>query len=348
MYDLVFFYSSINRAGSELALLRYLKKTKQTHNIVLVYYKDTSDMEMIEEFKKIIKVKKLSDGEIIKAKVGVNCMISTTGSGFFDKVNADKYILWVQVNPEIYSNYKDFDKYHSFLTTSQYIKDIVLKYPGIEDNQVYMANPIVDANDIKTKAEEIQNILDENELNLITLARVSHEKGYDYMIEIAKRLKLRGIAFKWYMLGFVSKKEEEYYQDILKRIEEDNLTENIVFLGAHENPYKYLKHADINVLLSKNEAWGLAVTEAKILNIPSIVSNNSGLKEQIENGINGFLVDLPQDNQDYEEIVDIIQNLIEDKELYNNITENLKKFEIYEENIIKETDSCFYSSLSDN
>ena len=40
MYDLVFFYSSINRGGSELALLRYLKKTERKHNIVLVQYKE--------------------------------------------------------------------------------------------------------------------------------------------------------------------------------------------------------------------------------------------------------------------------------------------------------------------
>lgn len=346
MYDLVFFYSSINRGGSELALLRYLKKTQKRHNIVLVYYKDTSDSRMIEEFQKVIEVKKLSEGEVVKAKVGVNCMISTTGSGFFEKISADKYILWVQVNPEIYSNYKDFDKYHRFLTTSRYIKDVVLKYPGIKDSDIYLANPLVDVADIKMKAKESQNILNENEFNLITLARVTHEKGYDYMIEIARRLKSRGILFKWYMLGYISKKEEEYYENLLKIIEENDLKENVIFIGAHENPYKYLKHADINILLSKNEAWGLAVTEAKILRVPSIVSNNSALKEQIEDGVNGFLVDLP--SNDYEKIVDKIQNLIEDKALYNRIVENLNEFEICEEKIIEETDKCFYSDFDMN
>ena len=110
MRDVVFFYSSINRGGSELALLRYLKNTKRAKNSLLVYFKDTSDINMINEFKKIINVKKLEEGEVVNTKTAVNCMISTTDNGFFNKIKANKYILWVQVNPEIYSNYKDFEK----------------------------------------------------------------------------------------------------------------------------------------------------------------------------------------------------------------------------------------------
>jgi len=342
MHDVVFFYSSINRGGSELALLRYLKNTNKANNAMLVYFKDTSDLEMIGEFKKVIKVKKLLEGESVDAKTAVNCMISTTENGFFNKIKADKYVLWVQVNPEIYSNYKDFDKYDKFLTTSLYIKDLVLKYPGIDSNNVYLANPLVDFDDIRKKAEQSQCVLKKGTNNLITIARVSHEKGYDYMIEIAKILKNRGIDFKWYMLGFVSKKEEEYYQNIKKIIKKYNLEDNLIFMGAHENPYKYLKHADINVLLSKNEAWGLVITEAKALGIPSITSNNSALKEQIQNGENGFLVDLPQSEKDYEIIADKIQELIENKKLYACMVNKLKTYEYNVQKIVEETDKCFF------
>lgn len=342
MYDIVFFYSSINRGGSELALFRYLKNTKKTNNSLLVYFKDTSDPEMIDEFKKVIKVKKLIEGESIETKTAVNCMISTTENGFFDKIKASMYVLWVQVNPEIYSNYKDFDKYDRFLTTSLYIKNLVLKYPGIDSNKVYLANPIVDFADIKEKSEESQSILKKETNNLITIARVSHEKGYDYMIEIARVLKNRDIDFKWYMLGFVSKKEEEYYTNILKTIKSYNLEDNLIFMGPHENPYKYLKHAHINILLSKNEAWGLVITEAKALTIPSIASNNSALKEQIKDGVNGYLVDLPQNEKDYKKIANKIQELIENKELYANMVNELKTYEYNVQKIVEETDRCFF------
>lgn len=342
MYDIVFFYSSINRGGSELALFRYLKNTKKTNNSLLVYFKDTSDPEMIDEFKKVIKVKKFIEGESIETKTAVNCMISTTENGFFDKIKASMYVLWVQVNPEIYSNYKDFDKYDRFLTTSLYIKNLVLKYPGIDSNKVYLANPIVDFADIKEKSKEPQSILKKETNNLITIARVSHEKGYDYMIEIARVLKNRDIDFKWYMLGFVSKKEEEYYTNILKTIKSYNLEDNLIFMGLHENPYKYLKHAHINILLSKNEAWGLVITEAKALAIPSIASNNSALKEQIKDGVNGYLVDLPQNEKDYKKIANKIQELIENKELYVNMVNELKTYEYNVQKIVEETDRCFF------
>ena len=344
MYDIVFFYSSINRGGSELALLRYLKNTNKLkeYNAILVYFKDTSDIKMIDEFKKVIEVKKLNDGENIKTKTAVNCMISTTENGFFNKILANKYILWVQVNPKVYSNYKDFYKYDSFLTTSNFIKGMVLEYTGIENKTIYLANPIVDTKEVLEKSKEYQDILNDNDTNIITIARVTHEKGYDYIIELAKRLKQRNIKFKWYMLGFISEKEKEYYSSIMKIIEENNLKDNIIFMGAHENPYKYLKHAYLNVLLSKGEAWGLAVTEAKILRIPSIASNNTALKEQIEDGINGYLVDLPEKDSDYEIITDKIQKLIEDKNIYNNMVNNLQNYEINLNNIIRETDKCFF------
>lgn len=342
MYKTIFFYSSINRGGSELALLRYLKNTKKLKNSLLVYFKDTSDINMINEFKKVIEVKKIKENEKLITETAVNCMISTTENGFFNKIKANKYILWVQVNPKIYSNYKDFDKYDSFLTTSNYIKSLVLEYPGIENKNIYLANPIVDFDEIKRKSEEYQDVLKDDTINLVTIARVSHEKGYDYVVEIAKRLKEKNINFKWYMFGFISEKEKEYYNNLLKEIKENNISDNIIFMGALENPYKYLKDAYINILLSKNEAWGLVVTEAKVLGIPSIVSNNSALKEQIQDGINGYLVDLPELDSDYDNIVNKIELLINDKKLYKDIKNNLKNFKsnIYE--IVKETDKCFF------
>lgn len=343
MFDVAFFYSSINRGGSELALLRYLQKSTKISNSVLVYFKDTSDLKMIEQFEKVITVKKLVAGESISAKTAVNCMISTTENGFFDKIKANKYILWVQVNPQIYSNYKDFDKYDSFLTTSNYIKNIVTEHPSTKGKSIFLANPIVDFDEIREKAIEKQDIIQDETNNLITIARISHEKGYDYIVEVAKRLKLRNINFKWYLLGFISQKEQEYYQKLLTIINDNNLNDNLIFMGAHENPYKYLKHAHINILLSKNEAWGLAITEAKALAIPSIASNNSALKEQIQDGINGVLVNLPEIDSDYEIIVDKIEELLSKDDLYWNIITRLKTCEnnIYE--ITNTMDNCFFN-----
>lgn len=342
MFDVVFFYSSINRGGSELALLRYLRKTKKVKNCLLVYFKDTSDSEMLKEFKKVINVKKLKENEVIETKNAVNCMISTTENGFFNKIKANKYILWVQVNPEIYSNYKDFELYDSFLTTSNYIKELVIKHPSTRDKKIFLANPIVDFNEIKKRGKEKQNILKQNEFNLITIARISHEKGYDYIVEIAKKLKEKKLNFKWYMLGFISKKEEEYYNNLISKIKNYNLNNNLIFMGAHENPYKYLSCADINILLSKNEAWGLVVTEAKVLGIPTITSNNSALKEQIQDNINGYLVKLPESDEDYNKIVDKILLLLNDEKLYKKMVNNLRKLKSNINEIVKEMDNCFF------
>ncbi|MBR3888435.1 MAG: glycosyltransferase [Clostridia bacterium] len=342
MYDLIFFYSSINRGGSELALLRYLKNTTKKENTLVVYYKDTSDLEMIKEFQNVVEVKKLEPDEVVSTKNVVNCMISTTESTIFDKVKAEKYILWVQVNPEFYSNYRDFEKYDSFLTTSEYIKGITLKHESVKGKKVFLANPIVDMEEIRQKGEESQDVLSDDEINIVSIARVCKNKGYDYMVEIANRLKKRNIDFKWYMLGFISYRDEEYYKSLLEKIENYDLKDNIIFMGAHENPYKFLKHAYMSVLLSNDEAWGLAVTESKALAVPPIASNNSGLKEQIVSGENGYLVDLPETEEEYEAIVDMMQELINNKELYSQMVENLRGIKDNVPEIVKTMDECFH------
>ena len=341
MYKIVFYFCGINRAGSEIALLRYLKNTKKRKNILIAYDKDDSDEKMIEEFSKYSRVIRIEEDTVLETETAVNCMISSRENSFFDKIKANKRILWVQINPQ-HGNYKDFERYDSFLGTSQYIKKMILEYENLGKQSIYIANPITDFEEIRKLAEEKQDIINPEEVNLITIARVTKEKGYEHIIKIAEKLKQRGLNIRWYMLGFIPELKKEFYYQLCDEIKDRGLEKNIIFMGATPNPYKYLKQAKINILLSENESWGLAITEAKALAIPSIATNNSGLKEQINSGKNGYLVDLPKKDKDYEEIVDIIQNLIKNDVLYNEMVEQLK----YEKNNISETvktmDECFW------
>ena len=54
-------------------------------------------------------------------------------------------------------------------------------------------------------------------------------------------------------------------------------------MGVKENPYPYIKKADIYVQPSRYEGKSIAIDEAKILKKPIVVTNFSTAKDQIEN-----------------------------------------------------------------
>ena len=99
-------------------------------------------------------------------------------------------------------------------------------------------------------------------------------------------------------------------------------------------------------MLSKDEAWGLAVNEARVLAVPSIASNNSALKEQIHDGVDGYLVDLPQNESDYQRIVSRVEELIDNHELHTQMVEQLKSYQDTTANSVKAMDECLLDTLS--
>jgi N-acetyl-alpha-D-glucosaminyl L-malate synthase BshA len=60
-------------------------------------------------------------------------------------------------------------------------------------------------------------------------------------------------------------------------------------LGAHENVIPLLSAADVFLLPSEQESFGLAALEAMACEVPVVASNAGGLPEVIEHGVSGFL-----------------------------------------------------------
>ena len=103
--------------------------------------------------------------------------------------------------------------------------------------------------------------------------------------------------------------------------------ENVLFLGYQENPYKYLKICDYNVLLSDSENMSLSLLEAKILGIPNIVTDFPSAPEEVTELKNGFILSR-EDTDSYKDKVDLI---LKEK---SNLKYNLKDFKYDLEDII--------------
>jgi glycosyltransferase involved in cell wall biosynthesis len=97
-------------------------------------------------------------------------------------------------------------------------------------------------------------------------------------------------------------------QECKEYSEKNNL--NVVFPGWESNIGPYLAAANMLLITSKNEGFGMVIAEAGFFGVPSLSTDVGGVREFIEDGVNGVLA---QANS-----VDIASNIMA-------LSSNLKK-----------------------
>jgi len=77
-------------------------------------------------------------------------------------------------------------------------------------------------------------------------------------------------------------------------VRKKKLQKDVHFLGKQDQVYRLLSEADLFLLPSQLESFGLAALEAMACEVPVIATNVGGVPEVIEHGVDGFLVE-PED-----------------------------------------------------
>ena len=118
---------------------------------------------------------------------------------------------------------------------------------------------------------------------ILAIGQMIHRKGFDVLLKAAKDLDPEtGI----YFVGGEAK--EEYW-----KLREELGLKNVHFLGFQkkERLAQYYKAADLFVLPTREDIWGLVINEALAYGLPTITTDRcvAGL-ELIEDGINGYVV----------------------------------------------------------
>lgn len=207
----------------------------------------------------------------------------------------------------------DLELMNEFLSVSKSCKEIFEeKFPEYRKKSSYFPN-IIDKEMILQKAKDPCDLVKNPKgLTLVTVGRVMKQKGYDFAVKVASELKCRGIDFKWFCIG-----EGFLMDEIQSLIQENQLEEEFIMLGRKDNPYPYMKLADIYVQTSYHEGFGLAIAEALILGCVVLSTNIECVAEQITNGENGVLEEM-----DVIKFADDICELRNDTKKYTYIQEN--------------------------
>ena len=240
------------------------------------------------------------------------------------KVKAEKKIAWVhfdiskhKINKKLYNNlYERFDKI--FAVSNECKKKLDEIIPAVRNKSEVLLNIV--SEDLINEMSESYVDFDDNYkgIKIITVGRLSKEKGQDLAIKTLAKLKKDRYDVKWYCIG-----EGNSRQEFEQLIKEYKLEENFLLLGATSNPYPYIKNADIYVQTSRHEGYCLTLAEAKALNKPIVTTDFIGAYEQIKNNENGFIVSCNEND-----LADAIKKLIGKKEICSRFSNKLREEKI--------------------
>ncbi len=244
-----------------------------------------------------------------------------------DKVKAKRKLAWLHfdyANPRrddsIYLDY--FKKCDKVVTVSRLVDDsLKATLPEIADRTVMMEN-ITSPKQIWDLALIGDTFTDSDFTGkrVLTIGRISDQKGLDLAVPALKRLRDDGINMRWYVLGDGEEDYKKYMSDLLNKY---GVADMMIFLGTTQNPYTYLRDCDIYAQPSRHEGKPIAVEEAKIMHKPILAAHYLSAPEQLEEGKLGVICDIDSDS-----IYEGIKRLLTDDALCSTLSENLraKKF----------------------
>ena len=237
-----------------------------------------------------------------------------------EKINADKKYAWIHSDPEqlslnIKKYKKSFERYDKIICVSRAIQKKIEKIFPEYSLKCRVFYNIINKNEIIKKSKELIEKDDFDGKRLLTVGRLSDEKGQDIIPKIAKKLLDENYNIRWYCIG-----EGELHSQLNSLIEKEKLQGKVILLGNKNNPYPYFKISDIYVQTSRHEGFGITLTEAKIMNLPVVTTDFSGAFEQIDEGKTGLVVKF-----DTNDIYMAVKKLLDNDKLVNDFKENLKR-----------------------
>ncbi|WEG11501.1 glycosyltransferase [Pullulanibacillus sp. KACC 23026] len=234
------------------------------------------------------------------------------------KVEAARKLSWVHfdvnhhvINKRLYNKmYQEFDQLVAVSSAAK--KSLVQLIPSVR-NKVIVVENILSEKAIKEMAKaSIQFDPGFEGIKIVTVGRLSKEKGQDLLIPVLKKLQEEGYNARWYCVGEGKARIE--YESL---IESYQLSDDFILLGSTLNPYPYIAEADIYVQPSRHDSFCLTLAEAKLLKKPIVATNFIGAYEQLVDGYNGFIVN------NEKELFNRLKQLIDNKELRKKLINNL-------------------------
>ncbi len=207
-------------------------------------------------------------------------------------------------------------RFDHILAVSKFTKDVIEKKHNLSKVQCTVLNncldPFLPADNTTGKSTCLlkKHGLNKQDIILMTLTRLSVNekyKGYEKVLQSIKELLPVYPQLKYIIIGKYEPYEKQRLDNIINRLE---LTEQVVFTGFINDDQlaEYYKLAEVYVMPSKKEGFGIVFIEAMYYGLPVIGGNKDGSVDALCDGSLGLLVN-PDDQQ---EITAAIKKVLND------------------------------------
>ena len=272
--------------------------------------------------KNILKISKLLkkyfiDNEIEVAfgiGISANVFLSLAGIGTQTKVVLCDHTNSITDNSELsqkvqrYVGTKLADK---IITLTQEDRENYIKKHGVSDERIcYIYN---------WKEAALSDVSYNNKsTKIVTVGRFDSQKGYDYLVQVAKKVLSEKSDWTWEIYGSGNQDEVDKIKELIK---ENNLQDKLVIKGLEKNQDLIYGDKGIYVMTSRYEGLPLVLLEAQQYNLPIVsFSCPTGPNEIVGDGVNGYLVEC----YDTDKLSQKLLELMGDEALRQSFSEHAK------------------------
>lgn len=207
------------------------------------------------------------------------------------------------------------------ITVSNSPKEDLIKFHRIPPHKIKTIYNGID----KLKFATLNSEMRPDRKNLLFVGRLVPRKGVEYLIEAVWLIRGKGQDVCLYIVG----KGEKGYELKLKRLVRNyGLEKEVKFLGfvSDEELGSIYSEADIFVLPSLIEGFGLVLLEAMAYGKPVVASDIGGVNEVVRDGKDGILVK-PKEPEGYAgAIIRLLQNDAFYNSCVSNVLDRVKHF----------------------
>lgn len=315
-------YKSINRCKTKFGKklmnywYRFCTEFKLTYPL---YIKDDYDIEVAYLECGATKVMAASTNKNALKLAWVHCDLQKKG------ITDDRYGRY----------YSEFDK---VVCVSQDVKKSFDKLFGEYAESVVLYNVIDEDEILKKASDTVEWNCKPEQKRLLAVGRLTKQKNFAYLIDVCGKLRDDGYKFHLNILGDGPEKEN-LEQKIIKL----NLQRFVELKGFTDNPYPWIKSAEIILCSSIYEGISTVIQESLILGKAVVTTPCTGMKELLGDSDYGLITDDTEDG-----LYKGIRTIIDSPELekkYADVARN-RGYDFYKEKVITETEDFFMSRLS--
>lgn len=242
-------------------------------------------------------------------------------------VSGGKHIAWIHCEYDRFVTLVDkseqdrlYLQYDNIVCVSNYACNVMKAMLPQASAKIHSIPNLIDSNNILNLAGERVRFNDGDKIfRIVSIGRIDEIKRFSQIPSILsqiQRLKCSKIVH-WYLIGGVRDYSE--WNSLEHYLKKYNVSEYFHYLGELENPYPYLKQADLLVSLSPSETFSYVINESLVLGTPIVATPFGCISEFVMNDVNGLIVEI-------DKIAESIVTLINDSQEYNKLLSNNIEF----------------------